>query len=113
MLQIIGWIFCVGLFCFGVSMIGNANYQVEDENGKKKMTEAGNLAAVIAIFAAFGFALWLYAQGKPINDAYGYSSSSYSDAPSGASIASEAEADAAAAAAEAAAAGAEAAAAGR
>jgi Na+/proline symporter len=110
MLQIIGWILCVGLFCFGVSMIGNVNYQVETDDGKKKMSEAGNLAAVIAIFAAFGFAFWLYAQGKPLNDAYNYSSSSYSPLSE---AQAEAEADAAAAGAEAAAAAADAAAAGR
>lgn len=93
MLQIIGWTLCVGLFCFGVSMMGNANYQFEDENGKKQMTGAGNFAAFVAVAASLGFALWLYVQGKPLNDAYGYSSPDYpTEALAAEAVAAEGEA---------------------
>lgn len=106
MLQIMGWLLCAALFCFGVSMIGNANYQVEDASGKKRMSEAGNLAAVVAIIAAFGFAFWFYVQGRSLDDPspYSYSSSYGSTAAPGDDIeaaAAEAMAAAEAAAAEA------------
>lgn len=102
MIQIIGWLLCTMLFCFGVSIIGNSSFMETDEHGGKKLTGSASFACTVAIIAAFGFAFWLYEQGRPVRD-YSYESYPVSseDIQRDAAAAADAAAEASAAAADA------------
>lgn len=67
MLQIIGWVLCAMLFANGLAMFGNPAYAVP--NGQfTKMNAHAKWAAWFCMIAALVFAVWLYVQGRPIND---------------------------------------------
>lgn len=59
MLQIIGWLGCLYLVVKALEIIANPAYR--DANGMMK--SAAIWASLLACFGAFGFALWLAAQG--------------------------------------------------
>ena len=73
MLQIIGWLLCTALFVFGLSMLGNPNYQVDKEGGGKKMTETAHMAAFIAMAASLAFGVLFYLQFSSFDGGYSVS----------------------------------------
>lgn len=77
MLQIIGWVLCLMLFCKGCEIIANPAYRIPDV--PDQLNGWSNTAAVLAIGGSMLFAFALYYQGTALNDIA--SASSYSATP--------------------------------
>lgn len=62
MIQIIGFMGCLYLIVKALEIASGANFRTEGGS----MKDTAVVASLLAWFGAAGFALWLYAQGAPL-----------------------------------------------